>query len=190
MLGVSNETGESQTHQIHQLTERRCLSFIIVSLPPFHRTSQRLFVVVVAVRYRKVLSGHCWMVLNRCRGRGRQHRPSPWWAITNRGGSGDDGGGGGRERRLYLFGNGCATNKQPMPNNRILVHSMEHSGLNSGMHKFHQNGGLSSAPPIPAGIRSFRWNSSGFRNLHRNVPRNGQERNSGGIVCLFVMYLC
>ena len=24
-------------------------------------------------------------------------------------------------------------------------------------------GGLSSAPPIPAGIWSFRWNSGGFR---------------------------
>ena len=55
--------------------------------------------------------------------------------------------------------------------------------------------GLSSAPPIPAGIRSFRWNeikqkallnylfwcfpfwwnSGGFRNLHWNVPRNRQE---------------
>ena len=33
MLGVSNETGESQTHQIHQLTERRHLSFVTVSLP-------------------------------------------------------------------------------------------------------------------------------------------------------------
>ena len=117
--------------------------------------SQRLFVVVVAIRYQKVLSGRCQMVLYRCRGRGRQCRPSPWWAIANGGGSGDDGGGGGRERRLYLFGNGCATNKQPMPNivhmpnNRIPVHSVpvhsvpahsaEHSGLNSGMRKFCQN---------------------------------------------------
>ena len=38
-------------------------------------------------------------------------------------------------------------------------------------------GGLSSAPPIPAGIRSFWWNSGGFRNLHRNVPRNDVPRN-------------
>ena len=90
------------------------------------------------------------MVSYRCRGRGRQHPPSPWWASTNGGGSGDDGGGGGQERRLCLFGNGCATNKQctpnivHRPNNRIPVHSVpvhstEHSGLNSGMHKFRQN---------------------------------------------------
>ena len=123
---------------------------LVAMLPPFHRMSQRLFVVVVAVRYWKVLSGRCRMVSYRYRGRGRQHRPSPWWAIANGGGSGDDGGGGGRERRLYLFSSGCATNKQCMPNivhtpnKRIPVHSIpahsaEHSGLNSGMRKFRWN---------------------------------------------------
>ena len=35
MLGVSNEAGESATHQIHQFTERQHLSFVIVSLPHF-----------------------------------------------------------------------------------------------------------------------------------------------------------
>ena len=117
---------------------------------PFHRTSQCLFVVVVAIHYQKVVSGCCQMVSYCCRGRGRQRCPSPWWVSANGGGSGDDGGGGGKERRLYLFGNGCATNKQHtpnivhMPNNQIPVHSIpvhsaEHSGLNSRMCKFHQN---------------------------------------------------
>ena len=61
--------------------------------------------------------------------------------------------------------------------------------------------GLSSAPPIPAGIWSFQWNriwqkalliylfecfpfwwnSGGFQNLHQNVHQNGQEQNSAGI---------
>ena len=117
---------------------------------PFHRTSQCLFVVVIAVRYWKVVSGHCRMVSYHCCGRGCQRPPSPWWASANGGGSGDDGGGGGQGRRLCLFGNGCATNKQRTPNivhrpnNRIPVHSVpvhsaEHSGLNSGMHKFRRN---------------------------------------------------
>ena len=117
---------------------------------PFHQMSQRLFVVVITICYWKVVSGHCWMVSYHCHGRGCQRRPSPWWAITNRGSGGDDGGGGGKERRLCLFGNGCATNKQcmpnivHMPNNQILVysvpaHSVKHSGLNSGMRKFHWN---------------------------------------------------
>ena len=48
------------------------------------------------------------------------------------------------------------------------------------------SGGLSSAPPIPAGIRSFRWNSGGFRNLHRNVPWNGQERNP----FIYLLFIC
>ena len=117
---------------------------------PFHRTSQRLFVVVIAVWYWKVVSGRCRMVSYRCCGCGRQRPPSPWWVSANGGSSRDDGGGGGQERRLCLFGNGCATNKQCMPNivhtpnNRILVHSVpvhsaEHFGLNSGMRKFHRN---------------------------------------------------
>ena len=38
------------------------------------------------------------------------------------------------------------------------------------------NSVLSSAPPIPAGIRSFQWNSSG---IHRNST--GIHRNSTGI---------
>ena len=153
MLGVSNETGESKDSPntpVNRKTTPVVRHRLVAMLPPFHQTSQRLFVVVVAVRYRKVLSGCCRMVSYRCRGRGRQRRPSPWWAIANGGGSGDDGGGGGRERRLYLFGNGCATNKQPMPNivhtpnNRILVHSVpahsaERSGLNSRMRKFRRN---------------------------------------------------
>ena len=53
-------------------------------------------------------------------------------------------------------------------------------------------GGLSSAPPIPAGIWSFQWNSGGFWNLHRNVPRNGPEwcsPESARIIDLFVIYL-
>ena len=124
---------------------------------PFHRMSQRLFVVVVAICYWKVVSGHCQMVSYRCRGCGRQHHPSPWWVSVNGGSSGDDGGGGGKERRLYLFGNGCATNKQHtpnivhMPNNQIPVHSIpvhstEHFSLNSRM-------------------RKFRWNASGNTDL-------------------------
>ena len=59
--------------------------------------------------------------------------------------------------------------------------------------------GLSSAPPIPAGIRSFQWNSGGcrwneilqkallislFRNLQRNVPQNGVPRN------LLELFIC
>ena len=71
-------------------------------------------------------------------------------------------------------------------------------GLFSRAQNYSQmKGGLSSAPPIPAGIRSFRWNSGGFRNLHRNVPRNGLPRNgpewsspeSARIIDLFVIYL-
>ena len=62
----------------------------------------------------------------------------------NRGGSGDDGGGSGKERRLCVFGNRHATNKQHMPNNQIPlhsvpVHSAEHSGPNSGMPQFRRN---------------------------------------------------
>jgi hypothetical protein len=37
---------------------------------------------------------------------------------------------------LCLFGNKCATNKQCLPNNWIPLHSVELSGLNSGIREF------------------------------------------------------
>ena len=59
---------------------------------------------------------------------------------------------------VTIFGN-VHRPYQQYPNNvndshSVLVHSKDRSGV---------RGGLSSAPPIPAGIRSFRWNSGGFR---------------------------
>ena len=62
-------------------------------IAPFHQMSQRLFVVVIAIHYWKVVSGCCRIVSYHCHGRGRQGHPSPWWGITNGSGSGDDCGG-------------------------------------------------------------------------------------------------
>jgi hypothetical protein len=52
--------------------------------------------------------------------------------------------GGGKGRMLCLFGNRCATNKQHMPKNQILLNSIpensvEHSSLNSRIWSFRQN---------------------------------------------------
>ena len=63
----------------HTPGHQRMTSVICCRLvAPFHRMSQCLFVVVIAVCYWKVASGCCQMVSYHCCGCGHQHHPSPW----------------------------------------------------------------------------------------------------------------
>ena len=115
---------------------------------------------------------------------------------------------------VYPSATAVPTGRGKAVSKKSKITKMDAISLDSIMHVDFVRG-LSSAPPIPAGIRSFRWNSAGFRwnriwhkalliylfrcfpfqgnsggfqNLHQNVSQNGQERHSTGMfICLLLI---